>query len=206
MIANGNKMNKFELYGLQRTGTTWVKNFLELNFECQEANTSWKHSIQPPVLQHPTCVIFKSPYTWVESILFREPADLPVRYPEVLAAGQHMSYNSYGECNINIKRLVELYSLFYNNWAAVADQVFVYEELLDNDDMQMLVGESLGLVRKDQPWEEPPLGVFMQEAFTKDMYPYYKAQLPERLEDNHIQLISRIMPEDFWVTTRHNKL
>lgn len=197
MIANGNKMNKFELYGLQRTGTTWVKNFLELNFECEEANTSWKHSIQPPTLQHPTCVMFKSPYTWVESILFREPADLPAKYPEVLGKG---------EGDINIKKLVELYSLFYNNWSAVADQIFVYEEFLDNEDLQVQAGESLGLVKKDQPWEEPPLGIFMQEVFTKDMYPYYKAQTPERLEGIHIEIINNIIPEDYWVTTRHNKL
>lgn len=199
-------MNKFELYGLQRSGTTWVKNFLELNFECTEDNTSWKHSIQPPVLRYPACVILKSPYTWVESILFREPADLPVRYPEVLTTGQSMFHNSYGECNINIEKLVELYSLFYNNWASVVDQVFVYEDLLDNEDLQVQAGESLGLVRKNQPWEEPPLGTFMQEAFTKDMYPYYKSQRPGRLEDNHVQLISKIMPVDFWITTGHIRL
>jgi len=206
VIANGNKMNKFELYGLQRTGTTWVKNFLELNFECKEDNTYWKHTLYPKELQHPTCVIFKSPYTWIESIVYREPADLPTRYPDVLISGNHMIDNSYGECNVNIEKLVELYSIFYNNWASIADQIFVYEDLLDNIDLQIEAGKSLGLERKDAEWEDPPLGIFMQEAFTKDMYPYYKAQTPERLEGIHIELINNIIPEDYWVTTRHSKL
>ena len=194
-------MNYFELYGLQRSGTTWLKSLLELNFDCSELNSYHKHTLDPKSFSYPTCVIFKSPYTWVESIVYREPADLPVRFPKILEPGNFMIDNSYGECNINLENLVDLYCSFYDNYSSVADYTFIYETLLDDTDLQIKAGENLDLIRRDQEWLEPPLGGFMQEAFTKDMYPYYKAQKPEKLSNCHIEIINNLIPKDFWLQT-----
>lgn len=73
----------FYIFGLQRSGTTYVEKCLTTNFDMQVVNGpgSWKHRWPIPT-EFPNhqesikFVVTKNPYTWVESIIYRGSADL----------------------------------------------------------------------------------------------------------------------------------
>lgn len=115
--------------GIQRSGTNFAckihKNSSDYSFPY------WKHD---PKLEgiDPDCTkvfcIIKNPYTWVESICFRNPVDIVKWFPS-----QHLKDHKdhLGPHQINLKRLCITYKLFYASWLNYNKTKLIhYEQLL----------------------------------------------------------------------------
>ena len=72
------------IFGIHRSGTNYLMSLLNSNFgKIHEKNINnnyqplWKHSVvvDSNIGDYPTFVIYKNPYTWVESIIKRKQDD-----------------------------------------------------------------------------------------------------------------------------------
>jgi len=115
--------------GIQRSGTNFAHTIIENSV--QACYPYFKHD---PKLQDidPECVkvfcIIKNPYTWVESICFRNEVDIVKWYPG-LNLRDHEDY--LGPFHINLKRLLIAYRLFYTSWLNYEKTKLIhYEDLL----------------------------------------------------------------------------
>jgi len=199
--------NSFMIFGLQRSGTTFLEKLITYNYDATVANGSiWKHQLEVPDSDIPSVAIIKSPYTWVESIAWREPADIAKTYPEVTEPGKIMIDNSYGECILNLHNLINLYCKWFNNWYESATHFFRYEDLLVAQDQQIQLSR-LDFVRPYDDWEAPAYGsLFMSEGFKGEDLFYYKSQTPKHLTDNHIDIINDVLGNDFFNETKYKRI
>jgi len=120
-------MKDFLIAGLQRSGTNYIETLLNKNIDNTKFGWEdwyWKHNINPPNLalfrQHNLrgivlCV--KNPLHWVESICFRNFADLYESYGVYYDMNDKSSlyFENHGRV-FNVKALVKLYNEYYNNW------------------------------------------------------------------------------------------
>lgn len=137
-------MKDFLIAGLQRSGTNYIETLLNKNIDNTKFGWEdwyWKHNINPPSLalfrQHNLrgiilCV--KNPFAWVESICFRESADLYEAYGVYYDMNDKSSL--YFENNgmiFNVKALIKLYNEYYNNWVNAPNlniYTIKYEDIL----------------------------------------------------------------------------
>ena len=126
--------------GIQRSGTNFAASLIE-NCE-QYCWPYWKHDFKiqsvDPECDKVICVI-KNPYTWVESICFRDCVDIVNWFPSHhLAKGDDV----LGPFNINITRLISVYKLFYISWMNYnKTELFHYEDLLNNKNIHLKVDQ-----------------------------------------------------------------
>ncbi len=176
---------KFCIFGLQRSGTTVLEFLLKKNFECDIANGSnWKHTLTKIQTEHLDLNIYKNPYTWIESVVFREPADLLMVYPHLLETGYNIGHDS-----VNLPNLAKLYNDYALSW--YDETTFVkYENLLD----EKLLNEfftripfrrTTNIIEKVEPGS-----LFMSEGFKNDIIPYYLEQTPTILSEEHISIVN----------------
>lgn len=115
--------------GLQRSGTNFAHQIYQGSV--QWCMPYWKHDpkmegIDPPC-DKVVCII-KNPYTWVESICFRNQVDIVQWFPSYRLRDQN---DFLGPFNINLIRLVRLYKCFYTSWLNYDKTELVhYEDLL----------------------------------------------------------------------------
>ena len=115
--------------GLQRSGT----NFAESIFEGSTpvCGDYGKHDIRRDDWHLPCekiYLIIKHPYTWVESICFRNCVDI-IEYHKDYELYNVTDY--YGPKNINIRNLMRLYRDYYCSWLVDGRTRLVhYEDLL----------------------------------------------------------------------------
>lgn len=78
-MENFNK-SEYILFGLQRTGTNYVEQLINRNFNATSLTVTgtmlWKHDLEVPVdslnnTSAPIIVLYKNPYTWFESNAYR---------------------------------------------------------------------------------------------------------------------------------------
>lgn len=187
-------MERFYIFGLQRSGTTFLENLITLNFDVSVANTegSWKHTLKVPekLEKHKSFCIFKHPYTWLESIIFRDPADL------LVTAQQYDLTNSgymIGHDSVNLHELCRLYNDYISEWLKAPAELVRYEDLLDEQKLQQFLS-SLPFNRKTSVWQIPePGSLFMSEGFSKSSYSYYLEGLPKRFNQTELSIINNII-------------
>jgi hypothetical protein len=152
-------------FGLQRTGTTIVDRMIRDNWGFWKANdhedykprpytpqpqeqSIWKHMIDMPSrfeAGSPTVLVYKNPYTWAESMAFRngmgngawntswghENLNL---YPQPRPGWNNISVPGQGLCNIG--HIMYVYQHWFNTWLPYAEQnpdttvLIKYEDLL----------------------------------------------------------------------------
>jgi len=199
---------KYYIFGLQRSGTTFLEHLLLDNFECSIANFEglWKHSLVKPLSREniPTFNIYKNPYTWVESIVFRDPADPLVTSPQLLEEGEY----NIGHDKINLVNLCKLYDEYVTSWYPTG--IFVkYESLINTDHRNYLLESfyhTLKLQRKRDSWSVPePGSLFMSEGFKTDSIPYYLEQRPLQLSEKEIQIINQNISDRTFYLLKYNK-
>lgn len=197
--------NEFMIFGIQRSGTTFLENLLTMNYHCVVANGStWKHSLQVPITDVKSIAIIKSPYTWVESICFREPADLHRTSPEILEEDEVMIDNSYGECVINIRTLVDIYYNWFSAWHLSTATLIRYEDILYPQQQKEIL-DTLGFKPKNGPWQIPG-NLFMSEGFKDEDLLYYQEQTPKHLTSEHIEIINDCLNDYFFSSTKYKKI
>lgn len=170
------------LNGLQRTGTNFAETFYQDAITW--CNPYWKHDpklegIEPEGADKVICII-KNPYTWVESICFRNQVDIVKWFPS-----RHLRDNKHylGPFNINLQRLLEVYYIFYTTWLNYEKTELVHYE-------DLLLRKNVGLVPMSHDWDPN----------RKKQYLKYEAPLiPQPAKD----FISRYLKEDFFDKIRY---
>lgn len=190
-------MNEFYVFGLQRSGTTFLEHLLHANFNCKIANShdSWKHSIEKLVFPSSTIFnIYKNPYTWIESVMFREHADLPVTSPQIL---KESSLNDGLHLRINPIELAKIYENYCNNWFTnLNNNTFIvqYENLIEKDSLEQFI-ETIPFAKISINTVIPRAGFWMSEGFKDDIIPYYLKGIPEYLNSDQINVINEIISD-----------
>jgi len=141
-------MNKeYYIFGLQRSGTNFLRTIIDTNFEVEYQNThqiNWKHNVIPPKewdKNIPTIIIYKDIYMWIESIAFRNPADIIKTQKEYLLDILKFGDMSVGNDNLNLNNLVKLYNDFMENWSKENVFWIKYEHLLEENKLINILKE-----------------------------------------------------------------
>lgn len=207
-------MNKFYVFGLQRSGTNYLEQTLAKNFNLRRENPSnrngerWKHrvSVSEQVKNDdiPIFVIHKNPYMWIESICFRKSFDWKETQTDFPATIPHANpeYN-VGKENLNIVNLAKTYQMFYRNWVTRSDKELLdkvykikYEDMLDDDKrVEILkdIRDTYDFKHPDtMPWENPTR-VGMSPLFTPQSKAMYVNQTPQHLTENQIKIITQTL-------------
>lgn len=154
---------------------------------------TWKHSIDiPPKYDESirTIIIHKNPYTWVESIAFRNNVDWiksqttydPIEYSKFYMIGEKQKFNA-----IN---LAKTYKHFHDTWLPRADMIIKYEDLLvpkKRDDIISRIHKDLDIPKKSSikdTWDIPNKGTVSQSRDYDDTREqYYIKGRPKHLND-----------------------
>jgi hypothetical protein len=176
---------KFSIFGLQRSGTTFLEFLLKDNFHCELSNdANWKHSLTKIQTDHITFNIYKNPYTWIESIVFRDPADILVVHPHLLETGYNIGHDK-----VNLANLAKLYNDYTLEW--IDEQTLVkYESLIDPNMLVEFVNKVPFGRKKRWVGLPKPGSLFMSEGFSDDTIPYYLEGKPTKLSGTDIDIIN----------------
>lgn len=198
------------IFGLQRSGTNFLEQIIERNFGVRKQNRNnscWKHSIDPPegwTAQHPTFIIHKNPYTWVESICYRNTVDW-IKRQTTYPAKEGPEELLLGPSNINVKNLALTYAHFQRSWTlkqAEKEKVSIirYEDLLVQDSREKIledINSNIYQKRKHDRWIIPARGkVSQSKDYNEDRESYYLNMKPSKLSEYHISVINEVLGED----------
>ena len=192
---------KYCIFGLQRSGTTFLESLIKLNFKCEIANGDrWKHTLQRVECNCKTFNIYKNPYTWIESVVYRDPADLLITSPFLLEEGYNMGHD-----RVNLANLAGLYNDYVLSW--YDETTFVrYEDLLDEVAREKFLN-TLPFERiTDSVVVPEPGSLFMSEGFENNKIPYYLYGNPERLTLDEISIINEKISVDVFNLLGYKKL
>lgn len=216
-------MNYFD-FGLQRSGTNFIEQIIQTNFGGQRQNrhkAGWKHFIDPPELwtgQHATFLIYKNPYTWVESICFRNTVDW-IKTQRKYPALEGPVDLKLGPKNINVEALAKTYRHWHDKWIlnpkpnANYDNVVIikYEDLLREQKRNQIL-ESIQLKfnsqrKKPNQWIIPQRGKVSQSRdYDKERESYYLDMKPQKLQKQHIDCINNLVGTDLIASLEYDIL
>lgn len=194
----------YYLWGLQRSGTNYLKDLIEQNLSVKCLNRHdwcWKHSIDQPKEFDPklgkSIVIIKNPYTWVESIAFRKSVDW-VKTQKTYPANGFVYYdNALGPQRLDVGALAKTYAHFVNTWIVNNPDTYVirYEHLLETRHRVMhleKIEKFLNTEKKNPLWINPSVGSTSQSLdMNYQRVMYYLDQKPRQLTINQTQIINK---------------
>ena len=146
-------MNSFIVFGLQRSGTTFLEELVKLNIKHSsilnhQNSWIWKHAYDVDldgILVHEklketkaNCLyIIKHPFTWIQSVC-KKKADTLDKYPNIKARASDSQVHVYK--NFNLLRMAQLYNKHARYWRCIINSVeytvlFIkYEDLINTDE------------------------------------------------------------------------
>jgi len=197
-------MKDFLIGGLQRTGTNYIETLLNKNIDCKFGweDWYWKHNINPPSLSifrefnlRGIVLCVKNPFAWIESICFREFADLHEAYGVYYDMNDKSSlYFENKEVIFNVKALLKLYNEYYNNWlnnSQSAVYIAKYEDILKDPTIFLTnFKEKFNLNFKNEILDTSVEKVFMSGSYTNnEMLENYKNYQLSHLTNAHLEQI-----------------
>lgn len=191
--------------GIQRSGTNYLTSILKLNtdYEIFEYdNNHWKHDICKYRLNHRSnhdkiITVIKNPYTWVESICFRNAVDVVDLHPEYnLNSDQGIIING-----INLENLINLYKSFYDSWYEYGSKVIRYEYILNEKNIFKFLYNQFNIYSEDI---SVPEKVPHSDYFASQDIDYYLGHKSIYLEDVHTQKINELLGENFFIRYGYN--
>jgi ribosomal protein L23 len=195
---------KIFINGLQRTGTNYAlklfqQNLPSIEFKDDTHNPYYhKHDLynfkNPFTDKYPDKIltIIKHPYSWVESICFRNCVDIKTWFPNYYL---HNAQDYCGPFKINLKNLCKLYYDWYTTWIDVPQVKFMqYERLLTERDVRKNIIRIFNIHPKRIVILNniPQSHDFVNER--KELYKDYKTQY---LNDIQKQIIKDSLPKAF---------
>jgi len=195
---------KIFINGLQRTGTNYVLKLFQQNIPNIEFKDDTHHPYyhkhdlynfkNPFTDKYPNKIltIIKHPYSWIESICFRNCVDIKTWFPNYYL---HNAQNHCGPFQINLKNLCKLYYDWYNTWLDVPQvNLIPYERLLAERDVRRNIKRIFNIHPKTIviPNNIPQSHDFMHER--KELYKNYKTQY---LNDFQKKIIKNNLPKTF---------
>ena len=189
---------QYFMFGIQRSGTNYLQQLLHENFQSvklmNRQGTCWKHSLEVPKgwdYGRFTFVIYKNPYTWVESMTLRNRVDwlkTQNRYP----ADDLHKIDVLNVEGMNIVNLAYTWRDFHTTWLRSdvlnprTHLVIQYENLLDDQKRAKTLNTIRHLTKWDMKhpnaWVDVPIGKVSQSFnFNKKSKEYYQKQMPQTL-------------------------
>ena len=238
MIIREGRYHGYFIYGMQRTGTTLVQRVIADNWKILDRNNlrmrdlpgvrppslelDWKHHISVPhnlPQNAPVVMIYKNPYTWLESMLYRRG---------VANGGWSQTHGeTFNSRNQALRRddpqngttysdmLLESYKAWFNTWLPYHEShketsvLIKYEDLLDLDKrMEIFCGiaDKFGWPEFEFPHLAWANHVGSSQPFTKDKQEYYLNGRPTEITNQEIALVGTIMGEDLLTKLGYNLL
>lgn len=208
-------MKHYFIFGLQRSGTNYLQALLDRNFYVENINDnltmkSWKHSIDLPAVNNlnitPKIIITKHPYTWIESLAWRDKVDWA--YTQTLYPAHEMGNAdlNVGRFGFNLVNLIKTYNHFVNTWILdnSIDNRYIlrYEDLLDETiRIRHLksIHEKFSLKKTLDPdtWFNPKDGavLYSSKYNSAEHKEYYANVQPKFLTRQHINIINDMLAD-----------
>lgn len=166
---NNTETNTFQIAGLQRSGTNYIKELIENNFYNTCFKTSfyeknktlppdykkkfWKHSLikwdrKFIDKSDPIFIIYKNPYRWIESIVDRTPRDWNIAQPSEYRCNIICNNKNLiaGKNNFYYPNLVKAYNFWFKNWIFNSSLesyckvvIIKYEDLLEEKKRDLIL-------------------------------------------------------------------
>lgn len=196
---------KYFVFGMQRSGTNFLEVLMRKNFGATKLNVqngSWKHSIEVPPKysnEFPTFVIYKNPYTWVESICMRNTVDWLKTQKTYPANEIDDKRYTLGDPPLNIVNLIKTYKHFHDTWLDKADIIIRYEDLLLEEKRNRILShiERLGFDKSVENWQVPRKGgVSQSRDYNDEREQYYLSGKPNHLDNLQIAKINYILGKE----------
>ena len=199
-------MAQYYIFGLQRSGTNYMAQLMRLNFRANLVNAypeTWKHSIKVPASLHPAVpilIIHKNPYTWVESLCFRNRVDWcsgQKNYP----CGAKGGTDEIMVNGINIVSLAKAYRDFIHTWVESQNHVTIrYEDLLIEENRLVAldrIGRKFSFKHTKPTWTNvAPGNVPQSKDYNEMREKYYIEGFPTNLEDFQTAKITEVIGAD----------
>lgn len=203
----------YHIIGIQRSGTNYLETLVKNNFDDVIRHASrgvWKHSVDFPDLykgDNPTIVIHKNPYTWVESIAWRNTVDwlkTQKKYP----ADESPEDKDFciGPKKLNMVNLILTWRDFHNTWHFnnnLSKKLIKikYEDLLidkSREEQLELIQREFNWKKRTNKWVNPKRGTISQsKTYTESDEAYYIAGKPKHLTRKQIDKINEILGKDY---------
>jgi hypothetical protein len=238
MIIREGRYYGYYVYGMQRTGTTLVERVIADNWKILMSNNlrmrdlpgvrppsldlDWKHHISIPhnlPENAPVVMIYKNPYTWIESMLYRKGVanggwsqthgETFNRRDQAYRKDDPQNGTTYTD------NLLASYKAWFNTWLPYHDMnkdtsvIIKYEELLDpNKRMEIFCGiaDKFGWPEFEFPQLTWANHVGSSQPFTKTKQEYYLTGRPEQLNEMEVQLVNTIIGTDLIEKLGYNVL
>jgi hypothetical protein len=198
--------NEYYLYGLQRSGTNYLRKLIELNFNFYTRNKksprSWKHRLDVPDIakDHVNIILYKNPYKWIES-LYRNPEDFFEKQTKFPCLNEDGSYN--------LTAIAKTYRHFIETWvfSGVSSLNIRYEDLLENkpnilNSISHLFNATFSKYNIIEPGT-----VLNSRKFTDDKKEYYlKDNSLKFLTKEQLDEVNNILDSDFMLKLNYEKL
>ena len=200
------------MFGLQRSGTNFLEHLLKNNYSARKRNatsSAWKHSVNDPTSgwqkKLPQLIIYKNPYTWIESVATRNKVDW-LKTQKTYPADEDIDNDlQVGENSFNVVNLAKTYRDFHTNWLDREDlplyKAIKYEDLLDDTKRYRI----LLALNTDFGWAKPPNdrfkipskgGVSQSKDYSDEREQYYIQARPKVLTHKQITAINEYVGVD----------
>ena len=206
-------MQRFWVYGLQRSGTNFIEQAIERTYpEWGKSRAAiqfhphphWKHSIKPPTdlpTDQPIIIVSKSVHNWIDSIVNRQVMDYlktqtqyPILDTDYLIKGTTLEVRKPQKFTFSVEQMVKTWNEFHRNWLPLLDThqaVFIqYEDLLTSK-RSHIIQELQTRFELDRPLEfDDSKPARYTQSFNQDrVLQYLHGQwnpLPDQLQYDHI--------------------
>jgi hypothetical protein len=202
----------YHIIGIQRSGTNYLETLIRDNFDgvaLYAARSVWKHSVDIPTLykgETPTILIHKNPYTWIESIAWRNTVDwlkTQKKYPAD-EAPEDKDF-CVGPKNLNMINLIMTWRDFHDTWHFNNNDSkklikIKYEDFLiekTREERLDAIQREFNWKKRHNNWVNPKRGAISQSRrYTESDELYYIAGVPKYLTKKQIDKINEILGKD----------
>jgi len=197
--------NMYFMSGLQRSGTNFIEESVSKNYGTRKVNNGkdlWKHHIVVPsaLKTKNVIIVYKNPYTWIESIAFRNSVDF-------LRTQRHFPVDELprdkdmmvGSGNFNLINLAKTWKTYQQNWCfnySKKESAFYikYEDLLEDEKREEIfcnLENKFDWKRKQKTLQFTNRGgVSQSRDYNANREEYYRLGVPKDLTEKQIYMIN----------------